>query len=250
MVAISMNLGLWREQLANSKPAELLTWAAAEFPGEVVLASSMGAEDQVLLSMIAEQQLDIPVFTLDMGRLFPETLDLIPLTEKRYAIRIHVIYPEKDAVEDLVNTHGLDVHHKSIALRHACCEVRKLAPLRRALAGHSAWICGLRGGQAVTRQTVDLLEWDDSRDMLKINPLAGWSGEDVWTYIREHDVPYNPLHDSGFPSIGCACCTRAVKAGEDIRSGRWWWEEAEQKECGLHVRTVDGKLVFERRKQE
>lgn len=245
MVAIRENLELWREQLAGSGAAEVLSWAAAKFPGTVVLAFSMGLEDQVLLSMIAERQLCVPIFTLDTGRLFPETLDLIPRTEKRYGIRIDVFYPDTGAVEDLANTHGLDVHRKSIALRHACCGVRKLEPLRRALSGRSAWICGLRNGQAATRSTVDVLEWDESRDMLKINPLAGWSEDDVWTYVREHDVPYNPLHDAGFPSIGCACCTRAVEAGEDIRSGRWWWEESEQRECGLHVRMVDGKITGE-----
>jgi len=250
VAAMRENIGLWCERLADTGPAEVLAWATEEFSGKVVLASSMGLEDQVLLGMIAERQLSIPVFTLDTGRLFPETLDLIPRTEKRYGIRIHVFYPDRDAVEDLVNTHGLGVHRKSIALRHDCCGVRKLEPLERALAGRSAWVCGLRSGQAAARSAVDVLEWDESCDMLKINPLAGWSEDDVRTYVREHDVPYNPLHDAGFPSIGCACCTRAVEAGEDIRSGRWWWEEPEQRECGLHVRTVDGKVVYERREQE
>ena len=190
--------------------------------------------------MIAAAGLDIPVFTLDTGRLYPETYDLIARTKARYGLTIHTYFPDAGEVEEMVDTHGVNLFRDSIALRKLCCGVRKVHPLRRAQIELDAWICGLRSGQGATRQKVEPAEWDDGAELVKINPLAAWDEAGVWDYVRAHDVPYNPLHDAGFPSIGCAPCTRAVPEGEDARSGRWWWESAEHRECGLHHRTGGG----------
>jgi phosphoadenosine phosphosulfate reductase len=188
----------------------------------------------VLTAVIAENHIAIPVFTLDTGRLFPETYELIARTSERY-VPVRVYFPDATEVEEMVVAHGIDLFRDSVAARKRCCEVRKVRPLRRAQAGLEAWACGLRSGQGATRKHVDVVEWDEAAALVKINPLASWSEDDVWAYAREHDVVYNPLHDSGFPSIGCAPCTRAIEPGEDVRAGRWWWESAEQRECGLHA---------------
>ncbi len=228
-------------QVAGAAPERILAWAAERFPGRVAFASSLGIEDQVVVHHIATAGLPIPVFTLDTGRLFPETYDLIAATRERYGLPIRVYSPEAAAVETLVNEHGVDCYRQSVDLRKTCCGVRKLQPLKRALAGLEAWICGLRRGQGPTRAEVQELEWDAGNRLIKINPLAGWDAERVRAFALEHGVPVNPLHARGFPSIGCACCTRAIEPGEDERAGRWWWELPEQKECGLHFK--DGKLV-------
>lgn len=224
-------------ELANAPAEDLLADAARRFAGRVAFASSLGLEDQVLTAMIAEAKLAIPIFTLDTGRLYPETYDLIDRTSKRYGVTMHVYFPAADAVEEMVDRDGVNLFRDSIEARKRCCEIRKVRPLRRAQIELDAWICGLRSGQGATRQKVDPVEWDDAADLVKINPLAAWDETGVWSYVRAHDVPYNPLHDTGFPSIGCAPCTRAVAPGEDARSGRWWWESAEHRECGLHQRT-------------
>ena len=230
-------------ELAGATAEEILAQVAARFPEHVAFASSLGPEDQVLTHMIAAARLDIPIFTLDTGRLFPETYDLAARTSKRYHVTLHTYFPAAGDVEEMVDAHGTNLFRDSIELRKLCCNVRKVRPLRRAQTGRDAWICGLRSGQGATRQRVEVVEWDDA-GLLKINPLATWDEAGVWDYVRAHDVPYNPLHDRGFPSIGCAPCTRAVREGEDARSGRWWWESAEHRECGLHRRTaarpVDG----------
>ena len=213
---------------------EILADAAARYPGRVALASSLGVEDQALTHMIAEAKLDIPVFTLDTGRLYPETYDLIDRTSKRYGLAITVYCPDAREVETMVARDGVNLFRDSEFLRHQCCETRKVKPLRRAQSGLDAWICGLRSGQGATRQKVEPAEWDGNAGLLKLNPLAAWDEARVWDYVRAHDVPYNVLHDQGFPSIGCAPCTRAVAEGEDWRAGRWWWEAAEHRECGLH----------------
>ena len=223
-------------ELEGAGAEEVLADAAKRFRGRVAFASSLGLEDQVLTAMIAEAKLDIPIFTLDTGRLYPETYDLIARTKERYGLTVHVYFPDAGEVEEMVDTHGVDLFRDSIELRKLCCGVRKVRPLRRAQRELDAWICGLRSGQGATRQAVDVAEWDPA-GLLKINPLAAWDEAGVWSYVRAHDVPYNPLHDAGFPSIGCAPCTRAVPEGEDARSGRWWWESAEHRECGLHQRT-------------
>ena len=215
---------------------ELLRTSAEHYAGRIVFTTSFGAEDQVITDIISREQLPIPIITLDTGRLFPETYELWAATESRYSLRVRAYVPEQGALEELVNTQGVDLYRRGVPERRECCRVRKLEPLGRALAGASAWVTGLRRGQGVTRVATPFIEEDESSGLLKINPLADWSEQDVWNYIRAHDVPYNPLHDRGFPSIGCACCTRAIKRTEDLRAGRWWWEAPEHRECGLHNR--------------
>ncbi|MGN0855958.1 MAG: phosphoadenylyl-sulfate reductase [Candidatus Spyradenecus sp.] len=218
------------------KAPERLRLAAEHFAGRLVFASSLGAEDQVITDLIARLELPIPIITLDTGRLFPETYDLLAETEARYGLKIRTFSPDRAELEAFVNTHGINAFRESEDLRHACCAVRKLSALRRALAGSDLWICGLRQGQSVTRTDVPVLADDRANGLLKLSPLIDWDEARVWDYLRYHDVPYNPLHDRGFPSIGCACCTRAVRRVEDIRAGRWWWEVPEHRECGLHAR--------------
>ena len=215
---------------------EQLASAAKEFAGRIVFTTSFGAEDQVITDIISREGLGIPIATLDTGRLFPEAYELWARTEERYGLRVRAYTPERGALEELVNAQGIAGYRRSLEGRHACCAVRKLEPLSRALAGAEAWVTGLRREQSVTRTDTAARERDEVRGLWKINPLADWSEQDVWNYIRAYDVPYNPLHDVGYPSIGCACCTRAVKRTEGVRAGRWWWEQPEHKECGLHNR--------------
>jgi phosphoadenosine phosphosulfate reductase len=214
---------------------EALKRAREVFGGKLAFASSFGLEDQVITDMISRKNLDIPIFTLDTGRLFNETYELIEKTEKHYGIKISMYHPESGDLESMLNNSGVNLFYESIEKRRLCCQVRKLKPLKRALFGLSAWICGLRREQSVTREKLETIEWDELNGLIKINPLTDWSYKDLEKYIIENEVPYNPLHDRGFVSIGCACCTRAIKPGEDPRAGRWWWEEPEHKECGLHL---------------
>jgi phosphoadenosine phosphosulfate reductase len=230
-----------RAKLGALGAPELLKDASLIFGNRIALATSLGAEDQVLTDMLAHVAPGVPIFTLDTGRLPQETYDLIDATRKRYGIEIEVLFPDREAVEAMVNQKGVNLFYHSVENRKACCHVRKVIPLRRKLAGLDAWVTGLRREQAVTRQDVQTVEWDQGNGLVKINPLANWSADQVWEYIRRHNVPYNALHDKGYPSIGCAPCTRAVAPGDEVRSGRWWWEEPQHKECGLHV--VDGNLV-------
>lgn len=229
-------LGGVPEDVRGYWAADLLAWAAERHAGRIAFASSLGLEDQVITHLIATNRLPIPVFTLDTGRLFDETYELIARTESRYGIRINVFAPETAAVEHMVSLHGVNLFRDSVAARKRCCEVRKLAPLRRALEGLDAWVCGLRREQSVTREAVSAVEWDEANGLLKFNPLHDWTEDQVRDFVRLHDVPYNLLHDSGMPSIGCAPCTRAIEPGDDVRSGRWWWESAMSRECGLHAR--------------
>jgi phosphoadenosine phosphosulfate reductase len=224
----------WQQETAVLSAEDRLKWVADRFPRQIVFASSLGAEDQVMLDLIARLRLDIPVFMLDTGRFFPETYDLLEKTEVRYKIRFRVQFPDRSAVESMVASNGINLFRESVEKRKLCCRIRKINPLRSALSGFTGWICGLRRDQSVTRTDVNTVDWDEANRMIKIAPLADWSERQVWEYIASHDVPYNALHDRGFPSIGCACCTRAVTRTEDIRAGRWWWEEPEKKECGLH----------------
>lgn len=184
--------------------------------------------------MIADRHLSVGLFTLDTGRLFQDTYELIERTESRYGVKFRILFPHQSDVETMVARHGLNLFRQSVELRKECCRVRKVEPLRRALAGLDAWITGLRREQSLTRQTLEAVEWDAANGLVKINPLRDWSEAQVRDYIRARGVPYNPLHDQGFPTIGCACCTRAIRPGEDMRAGRWWWEAPEHKECGLH----------------
>lgn len=220
--------------LQGRTPEEVLRYFLAEYKGAVGLASSLGIEDQVLTDMICRIDASTRIFTLDTGRLFPETYSLIERTNMTYGIRIEVFFPDFRSVEKMVAQHGMNLFYESIEKRRLCCHVRKLEPLKRAFAGLKVWICGLRREQSVTRAGDRLVEWDEANGLLKVNPLIDWTEEQTWDYIRCQSVPYNKLHDQGFPSIGCQPCTRAVKPGEDVRAGRWWWEDPAHKECGLH----------------
>jgi len=218
----------------------LLQRIAAEH-SPAVLANSLGAEDMVLTDLIAELQLPIAVFSLDTGRLPAETYDLLDRLRERYpSLALQVFYPRSDALEAWVGLHGVNAFYKSVELRKSCCALRKVEPLSRALAGRQAWITGMRRAQSVTRSELAVSAYDDDHGLMKFNPLADWSEQEVWEYIRTRDVPYNALHDRHYPSIGCAPCTRAIAVGEDLRAGRWWWENPENKECGLHVRITQG----------
>ncbi len=230
------NIDVWQSSLKGCSAEEILLWAWQNFQPKVAFASSLGLEDQVLTDMIAHSVPRLPIFTLDTGRLFQESYDLLERTEARYGLKIRVCQPLGSEVEEMVNQHGVNLFRRSVEQRKHCCFIRKVQPLKRALSGLEAWICGLRREQADSRSGLQVVEWDESNRLVKISPLEDWNDTDVKGYVRSHNVPYNPLHDKGFPSIGCACCTRAVQQGEDIRAGRWWWESSEHKECGLHWR--------------
>lgn len=218
----------------GKQPEEILAYFLEEYQGHIALASSLGIEDQVLTAMICGICPTTKIFTLDTGRLFPETYSLIERTNLTYGIKIQLYFPDYHRVEAMVAEHGVNLFYESIEKRRMCCHIRKLEPLKRAFGELKVWICGLRHDQSVTRSENRTVEWDEQNGLLKVNPLIDWSEQRVWEYIRAHGVPYNKLHDQGFPSIGCQPCTRAVKPGEDIRAGRWWWEDPEHKECGLH----------------
>ena len=200
------------------------------------LANSLGAEDMVLTDLIHTEQLGIEIFSLDTGRLPPETYDLIADVRKHYDLTLKLYYPRHDLVEAYTRAHGINAFYESVELRKGCCHVRKVEPLQRALAGKKAWITGMRAQQSATRQGLPVRAFDEGNGLEKFNPLADWTEKEVWAYIKLNDVPYNALHDKHYPSIGCAPCTRAITVGEDIRAGRWWWEQPESKECGLHVK--------------
>jgi phosphoadenosine phosphosulfate reductase len=206
-----------------------------------VFASSLAAEDMVLTDLILKAGLPIGIFSLDTGRLHPETLAVVDAVKARYDYDITLYHPNQQAVDQYVAANGLNAFYDSIEMRRSCCGIRKVEPLGRALAGNRAWVTGQRRAQSTTRAELAVEEIDAAHGMTKFNPLADWSEDDVWQYLRDNQVPYNALHDQGFPSIGCAPCTRAVQPGEDVRAGRWWWENPDSKECGLHM--VDGKLI-------
>ncbi len=208
----------------------------AEAHRPAVFTTSFGAEDMVLLDLIERDELEIEVVTLDTGRLPAETYELMQRVQSRYRTPVRFYYPDPEDLAAYVARYGVNGFYHSLEARKACCEVRKLAPLRRALAGKRAWVTGLRREQAVTRTELPLRSFDETYGVEKFNPLLEWRWQQVWDYIRAHDVPYNALHDRNYPSIGCAPCTRAITPGEDLRAGRWWWENPETKECGLHRR--------------
>jgi phosphoadenosine phosphosulfate reductase len=216
---------------------EIVTWALENYQSRLGLACSFQAEESVLIDMMYRVHgPDFRIFTLDTGRLNQETYDCMDAIRARYGVGIEVYFPDAMKVQEMVRRHGLNLFYNSVDLRKLCCAVRKVEPLNRALKGLDAWMTGLRREQAVTRAAVRKIELDRDHDnVVKINPLADWSYEEVWHYIRRHNVPYNQLHKQGYPSIGCAPCTRAVKPGEDARAGRWWWENPDTRECGLHV---------------
>ena len=213
---------------------------AAEF-SPAVFASSLAAEDMVFTDLILKSGLPIGIFSLETGRLHPETLAVLDQVKSTYGYDVKLYKPQDAAVADYVANNGLNAFYASVEMRRECCRIRKVEPLGRALAGNKAWVTGQRRSQSTTRAQLDIEEDDPAHGMTKFNPLADWSEEDVWNYIRANNVPYNALHDQGFPSIGCSPCTRSVQPGEDVRAGRWWWENPDSKECGLHM--VDGKLI-------
>jgi phosphoadenosine phosphosulfate reductase len=230
-------------ELAGKDPETVLRRAWETFGEGLVFATSLSPEDQVITEMIARNKWPIPLVTLDTGRLFPETYALIEETEKRYGVKIQLFFPDRQSVEDLVSQKGVNSFYQSIENRKECCRIRKLDPLKRALSTYKAWICGLRREQSVTRLGTQVVEQDVLNGLVKVNPLIEWTEEQVWGVIAARKIPYHPLHDQGYPSIGCACCTRAIKKTESLRAGRWWWEEPEQKECGLHEHTGNAQTV-------
>lgn len=230
------------QKFAGKRCEDIIMWALEYFSRDkIALASSLGAEDQVLTDMLLKIEPKARIFTIDTGRLPKETYECAQETMKKYGFRYQVYNPDAATVKKMVEEKGKDLFYESVENRKLCCYVRKVEPLGRALKGLKAWICGLRREQSVTRAELNVIEWDTANGLYKINPLADWTGKQVWDYLRAHNVPYNKLHDRGYPSIGCAPCTRAVKPGEDVRAGRWWWESPDKKECGLHFK--DGKTV-------
>ncbi len=235
-----------RHALDGKDAEETVGEAVRILPADrVVLASSLSIEDQALTHLLCAIQTQPRIFTLDTGRLFPETYETMERTMERYGCRYEVLAPDTRELEEMVRTHGPNLFYRSVELRKLCCAVRKIHPLRRVLATADAWLCGLRREQSVTRRAAEQVEWDETFGLCKINPLIDWTEAQVWEYIRRNKIPYNPLHDRGYPSIGCAPCTRAVNPGQDLRAGRWWWENPEHKECGLHV--PNGQIVGGRR---
>jgi phosphoadenosine phosphosulfate reductase len=223
-------------EFQDQQPEELLKYFLEKYGDKIALASSLGLEDQALTDMILKINPSARIFTIDTGRLFPETYSLIDKTNLTYGIKMNVFFPENKAVEEYVSTSGVNAFYESVEKRKGCCRVRKIEPLLRALSTVDVWICGLRQEQSLTRTAIRSVEWDEANKLLKINPLSAWTEKKVWDYIKANHVPYNVLHQKGFPSIGCQPCTRAVAEGEEVRAGRWWWENPEHKECGLHKR--------------
>lgn len=234
MPTLSGNL---QDRMAST--VEVLRRAAAE-DGPVAFANSLGAEDMVLTDLIYRHAPQIEDFTLDTGRLPAETYRLIEDVRARYSRAPRIYFPRAETLEEYVAEHGPNAFYRGVELRKRCCAIRKIEPLQRALRGRRAWVTGLRREQSVTRQELAVRTWDEANGLYKVSPLAHWSEADVWSYIRAYDVPYNPLHNQHYPSIGCAPCTRAITPGEDVRAGRWWWELPESRECGLHLRPAAG----------
>ncbi len=216
---------------------QVLRDIASEF-SPAVFANSLGAEDMVLTDLIVTDKLPITIFSLDTGRLPPETYDLIDAVKKHYGLALKLYYPQHEPLEAYTRSKGINAFYDSVELRKECCFIRKVEPLRRALAGQKAWITGMRAQQSATREALPVRTFDDGNGLEKFNPLADWTEKEVWAYLKLNKVPYNALHDRFYPSIGCAPCTRAISPGEDVRAGRWWWENPETKECGLHVKSA------------
>jgi phosphoadenosine phosphosulfate reductase len=223
-----------KQEISGLQPVEALALLAGKYPGEIVFSTSFGWEDQVITHMIFTNNLPIKIFTLETGRLFPETYYVWNRTMEMYEKPIHAYYPNNELLEQMVNTRGPSSFYESVENRKECCGIRKVEPLNRALAGNKLWVTGIRAEQSVDRQFMGNLEWDEPHNLIKFHPIFDWTLDQVKEYIKIHNVPYNTLHDRGFPSIGCQPCTRAVQPGEDFRAGRWWWEDQSKKECGLH----------------
>lgn len=226
----------WNARLQNAGPEEIIAFSLKQFKGKIAMSTSLGLEDQALTHMLCRVNPTVKIFTLDTGRLFPETYELIDRTNRKYKIKIQIYFPDPKDVEEMVSQKGINLFYDSIENRKQCCYVRKVKPLERATKGLDAWITGLRRSQSGTRKNLEFIEYDENNKLIKINPLAKWEENDVWDYVKKNHVPVNPLHKNGFASIGCQPCTRAIEPGEDIRAGRWWWENPDTRECGLHKR--------------
>jgi phosphoadenosine phosphosulfate reductase len=233
---MDIRIAEWNDRFAKAMPQEVLEFFIIEFGSRICLSSSMGAEDQVLTDMLVKINPDIRIFTLDTGRLFPETLNLIHKTRKHYQANLDVYFPDYRKVQEMVKEKGINLFFDSVENRQLCCNIRKMEPLKRALENMHAWVTGIRKDQTLNRFNTSIVEWDEGNGLVKINPLYKWSEKMVWDYIHTNQVPYNELHDKGFPSIGCQPCTRAIAPEEDSRGGRWWWEDQGHKECGLHLK--------------
>lgn len=223
-----------QEHINGLGSVEALTKLAALFPGEVIFSTSFGWEDQAISHMIFANNLPVKVFTLETGRLFRETYSVWASTMNRYQKPIHAYYPNNELLEEMVSKKGPNSFYESVENRKECCGIRKIEPLKRALKGNKVWITGIRAEQSVNRHDMHDLEWDEQNQLVKFHPIFNWTLDEVKSYIKQYNIPYNSLHDKGFPSIGCMPCTRAVAEGEDFRAGRWWWEDQSKKECGLH----------------
>jgi len=223
-----------KSETEASNPIEALKLLSDKFAGKIVFSTSFGWEDQVITHMIFANNLPIKVFTLETGRLFPETYYVWNRTMEIYDKPIHAYFPEHRSLETMVNKKGPNSFYESVENRKECCGIRKIEPLNRALKGNDCWITGIRAEQSANRQFMENVEWDEQHQLIKFHPIYSWTLDEVKAYIKLHNIPYNTLHDRGFPSIGCAPCTRAVQPGEDFRAGRWWWEDQSKKECGLH----------------
>jgi len=233
---IDINDALIKTINEKSKNVISLIQKNIEKYNSVTFANSLGAEDMVLVDLIQKNKLNVEAFSIDTGRLPSETYNLIQKVEDKYQFKIKLYFPNQEKVESYVNTNGINAFYNSLDLRKSCCAIRKVEPLNRALKNKKAWITGMRQEQSQTRHALKEEEFDEAHQSQKLNPLSSWSELEIWAYIKIHDVPYNALHDQFYPSIGCAPCTRAISAGEDVRAGRWWWEDPQNKECGLHVK--------------
>ncbi len=224
-----------KEQLENLSLVEKLKYLAEKYKDRIVFSTSFGWEDQVVTHLIFANKIPIKVFTLETGRLFPETYYVWNRTLEIYQQPIHAYFPKSDLLQDMVAAKGPNSFYESVENRKECCYIRKIEPLKRALAGNEMWITGIRADQSANREGMVDVEWDEGNQLLKFHPIFDWTLDDVKAYVKENNIVYNTLHDKGFPSIGCAPCTRAVREGEDFRAGRWWWEDQSKKECGLHT---------------
>jgi phosphoadenosine phosphosulfate reductase len=236
-------IDLIKDLVSLQSPVEALKSLARVYAGKVVFSTSFGYEDQVITHLLFANEIPVEVFTLDTGRLFPETYSTWNKTLDKYKRPIKVYYPDANAIEKLVTQKGPNSFYESVENRKECCFVRKVEPLKRALKGNAIWVTGIRAEQSANRKDMPQVEWDEANHIIKYHPLLHWTFEEVKDFVGKNNIPYNPLHDKGFVSIGCAPCTRAVKAGEDFRAGRWWWEDSSKKECGLHVHPAMGKAL-------
>lgn len=237
-----------KERLQELDAAQIVKYITEEFGNRAVFSTSFGIEDQVLIQLIADAGGQLDVFTLETGRLFPETYYVWNRTLERYKLPIKAYYPQAVLVENMVTKKGPSSFYDSVDNRKECCFIRKIEPLKRAIKGYEIWVTGIRAEQSTNREGMDFIEWDAENQIIKIHPLFKWTLNDVETHLRQFNVPYNPLHDKAFSSIGCQPCTRAVAPGEDFRAGRWWWEDKSKKECGLHVtskKEIDKKNIYE-----